>query len=78
MGRRQRWGARVLHRCLGLAVQRAEVHVADVAVTYFQEGEPGPRPSPEGRLAGRDAVTLRLRALDLEPECANHGCNFFC
>lgn len=35
-GRRERWAASILHRCMGIAVQRAEVHIADVAVTYFQ------------------------------------------
>jgi hypothetical protein len=45
-GRRERWAASILHRCLGLAVQRAEVHIADVAVTYFQvTAFPKPQPA---------------------------------
>jgi len=67
-GRRGRLAAAILHRCLGFAVQRAVVHIEDVAVTYAQEGEPGPRPSGGGHLAERDAVTLRLRTLDLQPQ----------
>lgn len=45
--------------------------MADVVITYAQQGEPGPRLLSGGHLAGRDAVTLRLRTLDLEPEGAD-------
>jgi hypothetical protein len=58
------------HRVLALCVQCLEVSVSDVRVEVSWQGEPGPRPDPEGPLAGRDAVRLRVRQLLLAPKGA--------
>ena len=78
VGRRRRLAAQIVHRCLGLAVQRAHVHVSDVEATYAQHGTPGPGapPSPPlgaARAAQRDAISLRIRTLTLLPRGASHA-----
>lgn len=68
--------AKILQKSLAIITQYVQFEVSGLQVHYFQQGEPGPRPS-FNFLRGADAAVLRVRKISLTPDSfqTNNGSN---